>query len=251
MSKALHHPIYSLKYLYILRKARREYSPIEWEKDGRVYRGEGSGLEWCVPVKSEDMFLRCAVFMDTHERFTDLLSESDTVIEVGAATGEYTAAAVEQGAEVHAFEAEPRNLACLSKNTGGQVEIVNKAATTPANAGEPMTLQVHDDEAFEHRFTADAAMKQGRTHTVSVPTTTIADYVQENGIGHVDVLKITVNGHEADVLQGAEDVLNSVDAVVLNHRYPDCHRILERNGFHLAERKPNKALGEAVLYRTH
>lgn len=47
--------------------------------------------------------------------------------------------------------------------------------------------------------------------------TTIDAYCEKNNIDHIDVMKIDVEGHEPEVIQGAKDMLtnNKVDIIIL------------------------------------
>ena len=49
--------------------------------------------------------------------------------------------------------------------------------------------------------------------TVSVPTTTLSCFAEKNNISHVDFLKLDTQGNELDILQSAENLLNSVGVI--------------------------------------
>ena len=56
-----------------------------------------------------------------------------------------------------------------------------------------------------------------------VPTTTLDRFAAVNEIGHIDVLKIDVEGHELDVLHGATEMLSSGRIDVVQFEFGGCN----------------------------
>lgn len=109
---------------------------------------------------------------------------------------------------IHAFEPSPVNVAAWHRHR----ELNNVAAAHLEEVG----LSDHDGEAS---FVVPSDSGSGMLHDggdITVPLTTLDGYCLRNGIDHIDVLKIDVQGLEPAVLRGAERMLSAqaVDTVV-------------------------------------
>lgn len=139
-------------------------------------------------------------------------------------------AAARPGAQVHAFEPHPRIAPLYRRN-----------ASASANGSIRLTQAGLSDRPGELRFDVDVfAVDEHGTETV--PMTTIDQYLADNEIERVDVLKLDIEGHELAALRGASSALESgaIRAVIVEAM--DAHadtaapeQLLLANGFERVE----------------
>jgi FkbM family methyltransferase len=135
------------------------------------------------------------------------------VIDVGANVGDWSlaAAAALPGAVVHAFEIAAPTAALLRRNTGSQPDrIVINTIGLGETEGEitlyfmpdanTATSTVKEAALFSAVDRGDTEMQETRARITTGDT-----YLRDNGIGHVDMLKIDVEGAEFAVLRGFAD----------------------------------------------
>ena len=104
-----------------------------------------------------------------------------TIVDVGAASGEYTTYALEKKARVIAFEPDKKHFEYLMKNTSRlkNAEIYNLAI---GNKEDKLTRKL------------DSILKK---------------------IQHIDILKIDVEGNEVNVLNGAKKTISKTEMIVM------------------------------------
>lgn len=222
------------------------YLPFSWfpmkiEKDGAVFKATAHNKRtWFIPENSKNFAMWAFRFMETNERFLDVLTEGDVLAEVGACTGEYTIPAAQkigtQG-KVFAFEADPLGCECIKKNAQlhnlSNIEVINEAVSD--TSGQKVSLSICEN------LSGGLLVKNG---SASVVTTTLDECL----IGvNVDVLKLTVNGHEPEVLAGAQKMLNPVRAVIFQSaRHEELIPALTEQGFRVKESRRAKNSPENV-----
>lgn len=104
--------------------------------------------------------------------------------------------AVQRGdAIIHAFEPHPRVAAQYRKNM--QLNDVSGVVVEAAASSRAGTVE----------FSLDShSIGRGAT---TVPTLRLDDYIAENGIDRIDVMKLDVEGHELEALEGARNALQT------------------------------------------
>ncbi|AQL43308.1 hypothetical protein BV210_11665 [Halorientalis sp. IM1011] len=232
-----------------------------------IYRADWHDFEWYIPNNDASQARWCRNFISSHERFFDMLSGTDTIIEVGAATGEYTVEAASRldNGHIHAFEAEPLNFRSLEKNIdshGYSNRVTSHNMAISDGSKDQLTFQVADSVA-EHKV-ADADVSNSddeyrsivgdaadnKQSEIDVPATTIDDYCSTHDINSVDLLKLTVNGHEPTILQGAAETLERTTAVFLNVEYERATELLQAHGFEKTHNRKHQSLGSPQFW-TH
>jgi len=132
-----------------------------------------------------------------------------TVFDVGANVGDWSTflcREAEGPVDLHAFEPIAEFAVSLTQDRATQ-KIKSIKAAVSEKAG---TLQVHkwpstdQSSVYERRLTHD---KQGKPEIVSIPAIRLDDYIRENGITHIDLLKVDVEGHELSVLKSLGEYL--------------------------------------------
>jgi FkbM family methyltransferase len=148
---------------------------------------------------------------DTATLFRELAKPGMTVVDVGANVGQYTllaASSVGPTGYVHAFEADKRNFELLEANLAqNDYRSVKPNAVALSDTTGAVTLySANSDNAGEHSLYQFDTTMRGQ----SIPAVTLDQYMESaflGSTGHVDLIKIDVQGAEAKVLKGAEATL--------------------------------------------
>jgi FkbM family methyltransferase len=143
-----------------------------------------------------------------------IIRPGDVFFDVGANVGFFTilgARLVGESGSVVAFEPEPENVAALRDNVGlnafSNVVVVASAVSSSSGVAH---LQV------PHRATARLLPVDRVDVTASqVVTTSIDDFVTEHPELKPEVVKIDVEGHEAEVIRGMRETLARLRPIVL------------------------------------
>jgi FkbM family methyltransferase len=134
-----------------------------------------------------------------------------TVFDVGARTDVYYAV---DGVMVHAFD--PLHAVELEKIVVAK-GLVDRIRVSPVALGDKAgTLQICPTwESFVRTNPVNVHNIQVTpvSSHISVPVTTVADYMKENSIDHIDFMKIDVEGFEPNVIAGAKSVLDKIDFI--------------------------------------
>lgn len=148
---------------------------------------------------------------EVHTRFfRKLVGPGMVVFDIGANVGYYTLqGAVRVGAEgqVHAFEAVSSTYARLVRNVelNGFGNVLAHRHAVSDRRGRVEVFVGDASNTGTSRLSASPANSSGLSEEVEALT--IDEYVEAQGIGAVDVIKIDVEGSELAVLRGMNDVL--------------------------------------------
>jgi FkbM family methyltransferase len=123
-----------------------------------------------------------------------------TMLDVGAAFGLSLAPFAEAGWDIHAFEPDPKNRAVLEADYGDRrnVAIVPQAVS---DVEDHQRLFVSSESPG---ISSLAPFTKGHEPSDPVSVTTLAAYLDERGITHIDFLKVDVEGFEMNVLRGLD-----------------------------------------------
>lgn len=165
----------------ISRWLRKSLNRLENESNGNM------------ATNGEEHFLRS--FLQDHAK------KNVTLFDVGANIGEWSDMAVRHArgsVTLHAFEP------LIEYKGSGEF---NRAAVSDSD-GEVVMYKREGDFGLGsmyqiHRFDK----KYGEAAPVTVPTVRLDTYIKRNGIQHIDLLKIDVEGHELGVLRGLGEYL--------------------------------------------
>ena len=134
------------------------------------------------------------------------------------------------GLAVHAFEPDPANAAAFSANLrlNPELNVSFNHAAVGASMGTA-TLQRSFPIRSHGRVVEGGGPGQGSDASVDVPMVTVDEYLSEQGIDQVAVLKVDVEGYEPAVLEGAKGFLadGRIECVVCEVNEP----CLDANGW--------------------
>lgn len=171
-----------------------------------------------------------------------------TVLDIGANKGLWTRALLDtfgdRVAHVHLFDPSPENyaeltnqsdnLACLTAEDFSRLSAHRLAlgrepgrATLYTNdEGSPLgSLYPHEDPGWGER------MKDIRlSETVEVQVSTVDQFLSEHGLSHVEIMKVDTEGHEMDVLMGAEQAIQAGTIDVITFEF-GVHQVESRHFF--------------------
>ncbi len=135
-----------------------------------------------------------------------LCEKATSIMDVGANTGIYSliAATINPDCDIVAFEPVKRVSAMLEKNiriNNYKIKNVEKALSN--FDGDAI---VYDDLSSEHTYAVtvnkNLMVNKDKSSTVKIKTCRLDTYIEENNITHIDLIKIDVETHEAEVLEG-------------------------------------------------
>lgn len=139
------------------------------------------------------------------------VKDGDVVVDVGANVGVWSRAVLAQRSLSHlyAFEPEGRNCELLAKNLARYPHASAQPYAVGAKSGDAW-LSTHLDVGQNYVLPAG----NGSRPTRRVAMVSLDDWARTRKIERLDVLKIDVEGLEADVLRGAAEVLRRLRPVV-------------------------------------
>ena len=161
-------------------------------------------------------------------------------VDVGANIGSTSLiwAKTVNGGKIFAIEPHPKTYKILERNIG-----INKAN----NKIFPRQLAVGTTDGDMVLFVSDEgtmAMKPAnykwKGKEITVPSISMDSFIKKEKIKMIDVLKIDIEGYEAEALEGATKTLQHTKRVVLEYHSAElrkkCLKILSQNGFESHEK---------------
>jgi FkbM family methyltransferase len=192
------------------RLAARVTGPLR-HRDLRVLGGQGAGLRINLGG-SALAYVTGRAEPTVQDTLVSVLRPGDVVYDVGANIGFFTmlcARLVGPDGRVYAFEPMPANAAALRHNlalNGFQnVEVVEAAAS---DADGTATLLVSRWSAF-HRLEGEGFRSRNWQDeaTMEVQTVRLDEFAAQDGVRAPNLVKVDVEGAEADVIRGAEGLV--------------------------------------------
>lgn len=154
---------------------------------------------------------------ETVTLFDRLLKSGMTFMDVGAHVGQYTLLAstrVGLSGQVHSFEPDTETFACLKKNVvlnGFNNVQVNRKALGKENG--TVEFYLSSLETMGSNSLKKPPHYSGRTIQIEVQR--LSDYMEENGIQSLDVVKIDVEGAEYEMIDSSRDVFSRYKPAII------------------------------------
>jgi FkbM family methyltransferase len=148
-----------------------------------------------------------------------LVEPGDSAIDVGANFGWYTnllAQRVGEGGTIHAFEPVPSLAGLLADSVdlnGHRERVRVNQAALGAQSGD-ITIYTFAGLPHGHASSTPLGRRDATPHVCSL--TTLDDYFERLPDQQIALVKIDVEGHELDVLQGARRLLGRRDAPIVS-----------------------------------
>jgi FkbM family methyltransferase len=141
------------------------------------------------------------------------------LFDVGANVGDWArqAVSVASGAKIHCFEIVPDTAAVLRQNLQGQRNVVVNPFGLAAEEGDVAVEVTPGDNSRASTVPLPGVMNPGET--IRCPVMRGDDYCRQDGISHIDMLKIDTEGGDYDVLRGFEDMLSRRAVDVIQFEY--------------------------------
>jgi FkbM family methyltransferase len=163
---------------------------------------------WCSP---EDVCVLSEVY---HDRVYDRVfqpKEGMAIVDAGSHVGFYSIMAarrVGSRGTVYSFEPDPYNHALLTANLRMNKLTMRVTPFKIALSDCTGTARLYHDPRWHRGHT----LIKAEMHKQSVPVKTerLDTIVDKEGIDHIDILKVDVEGAEPQVLKGAEDSINCI-----------------------------------------
>ena len=148
--------------------------------------------------------------------------KTDIVFDLGACEGLFSLLLRDKVEKVYTFEPFPalcHALACTLEDDikVGKAEICNYAVSDKTGVADFFLDDDLDGSSME-----ESRLEGKQTKKISVPMITLDDFVTQNEIQRVSMIKMDVEGAEFDVLQGARELLSAMkpDLLVCSYHYP-------------------------------
>lgn len=201
------------------------------------------GIHWSLDLKEGidlSIYLLGGFEPRTLHRYKTLVSDGSVVLDIGANIGAHTlplAQLVGEGGSVIAFEPTQYAFDKLAINMA-----LNPQLSDRITANQSMLVRSSQDDlpdAIYSSWPLESAndlhsQHQGRLKsTQGAKAHTLDEYIETRGVKRVDFIKLDVDGHENDVLQGALSTLRrfrpSIMLELAPYVYSDCPQ--EFDGF--------------------
>ncbi len=137
------------------------------------------------------------------------LSKPFTLFDVGANDGEYLQSALRVFGEqlrAHCFEPQSASFEKLSFQFGSDAWVTLRKVAVGKDVG---TVDLFFDSEGETTASLHRDSISGKVRSESVHLTTVDQVCADDGIEHIDLLKIDTEGHEMEVLLGASSMIQT------------------------------------------
>ena len=156
----------------------------------------------------------------------ELLGEAPTVFDVGGHAGDYTDALLRARPHGHAYVFEPSDshFRMLQERFGGRTNVTLEKVGLGARACEAPLYKTGDISglaSLTRRRLDHFGVEMDVVETVAVRT--LDEVVEQYGIATIDLLKIDVEGHELDVLNGATKAFRNNRIKLVQFEFGGCN----------------------------
>jgi FkbM family methyltransferase len=131
------------------------------------------------------------------------VESDDVVIDAGGCWGDTALYFAQKAERVFCFECMPSNLRILQENLSLNPALAAKISVVPKALWE----RSGETLGFEERGPGSLPSSTGTT--VQVQTQTIDDFVRENSLQKIDLIKMDIEGSEPHALRGAEETIRT------------------------------------------
>jgi len=137
--------------------------------------------------------------------WTALAADAAVIFDIGANTGVYSmiAKTVNKSADVHAFEPFPAIFKKLAHNAAiNHFDIHCNCAAVSNFSGDAVIYTADENFAYSVTVNQNLWVKDSEPIKIDIKTTTLDDYIRQQQITSIDLMKIDVETHEPEVMEG-------------------------------------------------
>lgn len=147
-----------------------------------------------------------------------LSARSRIILDVGANTGLFSlvAKAVNPNAEIHSFEPVERVYRKLRRNIeANKFDVVPVQLGISNCTGNATIYDVPEDHVYSVTINKNLNAAGQSVIPTTIQVTTLDDYVRSRNLGAVNLMKIDVETHEPEVLEGALELIRNCHPSIL------------------------------------
>lgn len=147
-----------------------------------------------------------------------LSKDAKVIFDIGANTGIYSLVAktVNPNSEVHAFEPFESIYKKLAHNAAiNNFKIHSNCKAISNYTGDAVIYTEDPDFAYSVTVNQNLWVMDKDPIKLSIKTITLKDYIEQNNITHIDLMKIDVETHEPEVMEGFLKYLKLFRPVIL------------------------------------
>jgi len=148
----------------------------------------------------------------------ELCKTSNCIMDIGANTGIYALVAktLNANAKVYAFEPVKRVYEKLKLNCGlNKYDIICEELAISSYNGRGVIYDQDTEHIYSVTVNKNMSSPNTKVITTDIQTVKIPTYIKEKKVPRVDLMKIDVETHEADVLAGMEEYLRQMRPTML------------------------------------
>ena len=168
-----------------------------------------------------------------YEFLRHILTKDSVFFDVGGGIGTYSLFAAKLiNGPIHTFEPIKENIQTIKNNLkANSVESKVRLNPVALSKKEGFGCMKKNASLFSS-YLSEVSTKNSNN---SIEVTTLDSYCLRHNIGHLDVLKIDVEGHEPDVIEGAKEIINKkkIGVIILevHPNFESFYNFLEHMGF--------------------
>ena len=147
-----------------------------------------------------------------------LAKNSKVIFDIGANTGVYSLVAktINPNSEVHAFEPFEAIFEKLDHNAKLNNFKINSNCTAISNyTGDAVIYTEDPNFAYSVTVNKNLWVKDKEAIKLNIKTVTLKDYIEQNNISRIDLMKIDVETHEPEVMEGFEPYIEKFRPIIL------------------------------------
>lgn len=194
-----------------------------------------------VPCELGDSLSRQLYFFGTYfieRRLLDLwrhlARDARTVFDIGANAGIYSLAAraAQPRSAIHAFEPTPELAARLREavqwNRIEGLHVHERAVSS--RQGYAILTHARGENDMNEGMNFLGAGPDPALHQTTVPTVALDGFCRDHAIARIDLMKIDVQGHEPEILEGAADLIGrgGVGTLLMELTWPNAQAAVDR-----------------------